>query len=89
MKPNLESKISETDRKKRINYSRKYQLLNFKKVLFSDESTFLLNANTQKVFKIKVSKFTQKSMLNLNSKIMVLGGIFYWGKLHCQKSAKN
>ena len=80
VKPQLKSEISEKNREKRLQYCLSHKKFNFKKVLFTDESSFQLNCNNQKVFKLKGSKAPQKAKLNPNAKVMVWGGISYYGK---------
>ena len=56
------------------------QNFSFKKTLFTDESSFQLDAHNQKVFKLKGSQSPLKSKLNPNIKIVVWGGVLYFGK---------
>lgn len=79
-KPQLKSEISAVNREKRLNYCRTHKSFNFKKVLFTDESTFQLNSNNQKVFQVRGRKTPRRKKFNPNIKIMVWGGISYSGK---------
>ena len=50
VKPTPKPIVSEKNKQKRIAYCHSFRDFNFHKVLFSDESSFQLNANTLKVF---------------------------------------
>jgi len=80
VKPTLKTEVTEVNKRKRLQYCIRRQNFNFKRTMFTDESSFQLNANNQKVFKLKGSKTPLKSKLNPNIKIMVWGGVSYLGK---------
>ena len=79
-KPLLKTELTRKNIQKRLNYCLKYRNFYWRKVLFSDESTFQLNCNNQKVFKLKDQKAPSIPRKNPNTKIMVWGGINYTGK---------
>lgn len=81
VRPKLKSVVSEQNKKKRLAYCQQYHNFNFHKVLFSDESSFQLNANNLKAFRFKGSPPPKITKYNPNFKIMVWGGISYQGKL--------
>lgn len=80
VKAALKSDVSEKNKSARLKYCRKYQNFNFQKVLFSDETIFQLNTQYQKVFHVRGKKIPKKTKFNPNSKIMVWGGISFYGK---------
>jgi len=80
VRPRLKSEVSDTNLGKRVAYCTQYRNFNFRKVLFTDESSFQLNANNEKVYWRRGAKPPTKSKANPNSKIMVWGGISYTGK---------
>jgi len=80
VKPRFKTQLSENNRQKRVQYCERFGNFSFKKVLFTDESSFQLNTNTLKVFQFKGQKPPQLTKHNPNVKIMVWGGISYWGK---------
>ena len=49
VKPTLKTEVSQRNKTKRINYCQSHKDFDFKKVLFTDESSFQLNSNTIKV----------------------------------------
>lgn len=89
VQPSLKSEVSESNKAKRLKYCKKYERFNFRKVLFTDESSFQLNANTFRVFQFKGQTRPTKPKLNPNSKVMVWAGIGYEGKtsLHFVKGS--
>ena len=90
-KPCLNVDASETNKGKRLKYCLKYKNFNFKRVLFSDESLFQLNANNQRVFHLKGQLAPKKKKYNPNIKIMVWGAISYEAKtsLHIVRGNLN
>jgi len=80
VKPLLKAEVSSTNLNKRIKYCTKYRTFNFKKVLFSDESTFQINSNNFRAFKFKGQKRPIKVKKNPDYKVMVWAGVCYEGK---------
>jgi len=80
VKPLLKTEVSSTNLHKRIKYCTKYRNFNFRKVLFSDESMFQINANNFRAFKFKGQKRPIKVKKNPDFKIMVWAGVCYEGK---------
>jgi len=76
----LKCGVSDKNKCARLKYCLKYQNFNFRKVLFSDESIFQLNTQYQKVFHVRGQQKSKRRKFNPNSKIMVWGGISYYGK---------
>jgi transposase len=79
VRPTLKPIVSE-NKIKRVEYCQAYQTFNFKNVLFTDESSFQLNANTLKVFVKKGQPRPRAKRYNPNYKIMVWGGVSHYGK---------
>ena len=80
VKPLLKAEVSSTNLNKRIKYCTKYRTFNFKKILFSDESTFQINSNNFRAFKFKGQKRLIKVKKNPDYKVMVWAGVCYEGK---------
>jgi len=80
VKPRLKSEVSEENKAERVRFCTKFKKFNFKRVLFCDESLFELNRNNQKVFRLKGSPPPTKIKYNPNSRVMVWGGVSFWGK---------
>ena len=80
VRPKLKSLISEKNRKKRVEYCTKYRDFNFKKAIFTDESSFQMNSNNLRSFRFKGKAPPRITKFNPNYSIMVCGGISYNGK---------
>ena len=80
VRPKLKSLVSPANKSKRLNYCNDYKDFNFHKVLFTDESSFQLNANNLKMFRFKGRPPPKITKFNPNYSIMVWGGISHQGK---------
>jgi len=80
VKPGLKPEVSTKNKSARLKYCLKFRNFNFQKVLFGDESIFHLNTNYQKSFHFRGQKAPKKQKFNPNIKIMVWGGVSYYGK---------
>ena len=80
VRPKLKTVVSPANRTKRLNYCNEKKDFNFRKVLFSDESSFQLNTNNIRAFRIKGKEPPKVTKYNPNHKIMVWAGISYYGK---------
>lgn len=78
--PRLKTILSAANRKKRLDHCKEFLNFDFKKVLFTDESCFQLNANTLKVFVGKGKEVPTKPKYNPNISQMVWGGISFFDK---------
>lgn len=80
VRPKLKTQVSPANRAKRLQYCQDYGSFNFRKAIFTDESSFQLNANNIRAFKLKGQSPPKVTKYNPNHKIMVWGGISYYGK---------
>lgn len=80
VRPKLKTLVSPGNRVKRLQYCAEYEEFNFRKVLFTDESSFQLNSNNVRAFKFKGHTPPRITKYNPNHKIMVWAGISYCGK---------
>lgn len=78
--PKLKSVLSNKNKELRFQHCQKYLNKNLDDVLWTDESTFILNQNTQKIFVSKGSTKPTKTKFNPNYSVMVWGGISTFGK---------
>lgn len=80
VRPKLKSIVSATNKEKRIEFCTKFKDFNFRRVIFTDESSFQLNANNQKSFRFKGKPPPTTTKFNPNYNVMVWGGISCQGK---------
>jgi len=80
VRPKLKSIISEKNKNKRTEYCIKYRDFNFKKTIFTDESSFQMNSNNLRSFRFKGTTPPRITKFNPNYSVMVWGGISYNGK---------
>jgi len=61
-----QSEISEKNKPLRIKYCIRHLNFNFRRVLFSDESTFQLNVNNQKIFRARgITPFKKENSIQI------------------------
>jgi len=80
VRPKLKTLVLPTNRIKRLTYCEEKKEFNFRKVMFTDESSFQLNSNNIRAFRLKGNEPPKITKFNPNHKIMVCAGISYFGK---------
>jgi len=78
--PLLKTVLSASNKEKRLSHCQKQINVNFKNILFTDESLFQLNANTLKVFWFRGTSPPTITKYNPNYTCMVWAGICHYGK---------
>ena len=86
--PKEKKVLSKKNILKRSTYVNKALFLNTKNIIWTDESTIMLNRNKKKAYRLKGYKLFKKSYCHKSS-VMIFGAISYYGKIHLEVLYEN